>query len=131
MASFPSKASRVMRELREDQKNQFVDEKDLSLLHVYFKDKAVVQYNQDVIYTIEDLIAAFGGLAGLCTGLSLLSVAEFVYFFTLRWGLQLCRENKYNYINFPANLMHNEFRELKIKRANSEDALPYHIQVMK
>ena len=94
MASFPSKASRVMKELRADQKNQFVDEKDLSLLHVYFKDKAIVQYNQDVIYTIEDLIAAFGGLAGLCTGLSLLSVAEFVYFFTLRWGLQLCRENK-------------------------------------
>ena len=84
-----------MRELRADQKNQFVNEKDLSLLHVYFKDKAIVQYNQDVIYTIEDLIAAFGGLAGLCTGLSLLSVAEFVYFFTLRWGLQLCRENKY------------------------------------
>ena len=94
MASFPNKASRVMRELREDQKNQFLNEQDLSLLHVYFKDKSIVQYNQDVIYTIEDLIAAFGGLAGLCTGLSLLSIAEFVYFFTLRWGLQLCRENK-------------------------------------
>ena len=24
----------------------------------------------------------------------------------------------------------NEFRELKLKKANSEDALPYHIQVM-
>ena len=34
-----------MRELRADQKNQFVNEKDLSLLHVYFKDKAIVQYN--------------------------------------------------------------------------------------
>ena len=36
----------------------------LSLLHVYFKDKAIVRYNQDVIYTIEidELIAAFGGL---------------------------------------------------------------------
>ena len=66
----------------------------MSLLHVYFKDHSLVQYNQDVLYTIEDLIAAFGGLVGLCTGLSLLSILEFLYFFTLRWGLQFCREKK-------------------------------------
>ena len=109
-ATFPNKASRVMKELREKQKykveicqvfltpsltlQNFDRESDLSLLHVYFKEHSLVQYSQDVIYTIEDLIAAFGGLVGLCTGLSLLSIVEFVYFFTLRWGLQLCREKK-------------------------------------
>ena len=95
LASFPNKASRVMRQIRQEPGFQNYDERDLSLLHVYFKDKSIVQFNKDVIYTVEDLIAAFGGLVGLCTGLSLLSIAEFVYFFTLRWGLQLCREKKY------------------------------------
>ena len=96
LASFPNKASRVMQQIRQEPSFQNYDERDLSLLHVYFKDKSIVQFNKDVIYTVEDLIAAFGGLVGLCTGLSLLSIAEFVYFFTLRWGLQLCREKKYN-----------------------------------
>ena len=31
-----------------------------------------LRYNMDVLYSIEDLIAAFGGLFGLCTGASLL-----------------------------------------------------------
>ena len=94
LASFPNKASRVMQQIRQEPSFQNYDERDLSLLHVYFKEHSLVQYSQDVIYTIEDLIAAFGGLVGLCTGLSLLSIVEFVYFFTLRWGLQLCREKK-------------------------------------
>ena len=32
----------------------------------------------------QDLIAFFGGIVGLCMGFSLLSGAEFVYWFTLR-----------------------------------------------
>ena len=43
----------------------------------------------------KDLIAAFGGLIGLCTGFSLLSLAEIIYFFTLRWWLQLCQEKRF------------------------------------
>ena len=58
----------------------YLNEKDLSLLHV--------QYKQDIIYIMEDLVAC------LCTGLSLLNIPEYIYFFSLRWGLQLCRERK-------------------------------------
>ena len=29
--------------------------------------------------------AAFGGVVGLCMGFSFLSLAELIYFFTLRW----------------------------------------------
>ena len=36
----------------------------------------------DVI--LKELIGVFGGVVGLCMGFSLLSGAEFIYFFTLR-----------------------------------------------
>jgi hypothetical protein len=62
-----------VRELRQEPDyRDFTREADLSLLHVYFKDITMIKYNMDVLYSIEDLIAAFGGLVGLCTGCSLL-----------------------------------------------------------
>ena len=33
---------------------------------------------------LKELIGVFGGVVGLCMGFSLLSGAEFIYFFTLR-----------------------------------------------
>ena len=38
--------------------------------------------------------AAFGGLIGLCTGFSFLSLAEIFYFFSLRCLLPICRKRK-------------------------------------
>lgn len=38
--------------------------------------------------------ASFGGLIGLCTGFSFLSLAEIFYFFTLRCMLPICRKRK-------------------------------------
>ena len=40
------------------------------------------------------MIASFGGLIGLCTGFSFLSLAEIFYFFTLRCMLPICRKRK-------------------------------------
>ena len=40
------------------------------------------------------IIASFGGLIGVCTGFSFLSLAEIFYFFTLRCTLPLCRKRK-------------------------------------
>ena len=37
LASFPNKASRVMQQIRQEPSFQNYDERDLSLLHVYFK----------------------------------------------------------------------------------------------
>ena len=39
-------------------------------------------------------LASFGGLIGVCTGFSFLSLAEIFYFFTLRCTLPLCRKRK-------------------------------------
>ena len=33
---------------------------------------------------VKELVGVFGGVVGLCMGFSLLSGAEFIYFFTLR-----------------------------------------------
>ena len=49
----------------------------------------------------KDLLAAFGGLIGLCTGFSLLSGAELFYFFTLRWWLQI-RRDRYRIYLLPS-----------------------------
>ena len=36
------------------------------------------------LYTTIEIISNIGGLLGLCLGLSVLSIAEFIYFFTAR-----------------------------------------------
>lgn len=38
--------------------------------------------------------ASFGGLIGLCTGFSFLSLAELAYFFTLRCTMPICRKRR-------------------------------------
>ena len=67
LATFPNKASRVMKDLKQEYKvgtyktfipSSFINEnqdrqEDLSLLHVHFKDLAMIKYNKDVIYSIE------------------------------------------------------------------------------
>lgn len=46
-------------------------------------------------YTITDFLAVCGGLLGLCLGISVLSIIECLYFFTLRmyWSLCRCKSN--------------------------------------
>ena len=64
---------------------------EFSRLHIFFRNEFVIQYKRDQLYGIEDLVSNIGGLMGLCLGFSLLSVVEFIYFFTLRWAVLLCR----------------------------------------
>jgi hypothetical protein len=40
------------------------------------------------------LTASFGGIVGLCMGFSLLSGAEFIYFFTIRMWIDVWRGKK-------------------------------------
>lgn len=49
------------------------------------------RYITDELFSWQDILAAFGGLVGLCTGFSFLSAAEIVYFFSLRCLLPICR----------------------------------------
>ena len=59
----------------------------MTLVHVYFADLKMFRYITDELFSWQDILAAFGGLVGLCTGFSFLSAAEIVYFFTLRCAL--------------------------------------------
>ena len=84
----------------------------MSLVHIYFKELGIIKYSREELYSIMDVIgktcfllhdsflahflisAAFGGIVGLCMGFSLLSLAEFFYFFTLRLFVDCRRERK-------------------------------------
>ncbi|XP_044253187.1 pickpocket protein 28-like [Tribolium madens] len=55
-----------------------------SVLQIYFKDEQFITLERNELYGITDLIASFGGLLGLFTGFSLVSLAEIIYFCTVR-----------------------------------------------
>ena len=83
-----------------------------SLVHIYFKQLGMVKYVRDELYGIMDVIgeqlpsfshfgnfillflAACGGIIGLCLGFSLLSLMEFIHFFTLRMFTDMRRERR-------------------------------------
>ena len=66
---------------------------DVSLMHVYFKTPYLREYTKEQNYGPVDVIAAFGGIAGLCIGFSLLSLAEIIYFFSIRLIINKCGQN--------------------------------------
>ncbi|XP_073821638.1 pickpocket protein 19-like [Musca autumnalis] len=47
---------------------------------VYFLWNTIRVYQTKPVYTLIDLMASFGGLAGLCIGCSLIGIMEFLYF---------------------------------------------------
>ncbi|XP_061397178.1 pickpocket protein 19-like [Musca vetustissima] len=51
------------------------------LLEVYFLGDSIMVYRTTAVYTLEDLMASFGGLAGLCMGCSLVGITEILFFF--------------------------------------------------
>ncbi|XP_055303176.1 pickpocket protein 28-like [Sitodiplosis mosellana] len=55
-----------------------------SSLFVVFKEHHFISINRTESYTMSDFIASCGGLFGLFMGISLLSVIELIYYFTLR-----------------------------------------------
>ncbi|XP_065356445.1 pickpocket protein 19-like [Calliphora vicina] len=55
--------------------NSYID------LSLFYQQEFIVAFLTTVLYTWTDLMASFGGLAGLCIGCSLISLVEFAYFF--------------------------------------------------
>ncbi|XP_063917674.1 pickpocket protein 28-like [Zophobas morio] len=55
-----------------------------SLMHIYFKDEQIRTLERNELYGTSDLISNLGGLLGLFTGFSLLSIIEILYFCSLR-----------------------------------------------
>lgn len=56
----------------------------MSIMWIYFKENQFITSRRSELYGITDLLANFGGVCGLFMGVSLLSVIEIVYHFTLR-----------------------------------------------
>ncbi|XP_055700456.1 uncharacterized protein LOC129800102 isoform X2 [Phlebotomus papatasi] len=56
------------------------EDRALITLDVHFRYATMVKYRTYVVYEFLDLIVAFGGIAGLFLGSSLLSIVEFVYY---------------------------------------------------
>ncbi|RZC36786.1 ASC domain containing protein, partial [Asbolus verrucosus] len=54
------------------------------ILTIYFKAEHFMGIERNELYGVSDLISNFGGLLGLFTGFSLISLAEIIYFLTLR-----------------------------------------------
>ncbi|XP_044252515.1 pickpocket protein 28-like [Tribolium madens] len=55
-----------------------------SVLQLYFKDEQFMTMERNELYGISDLISNLGGLLGLFTGFSLITMAEIIYFCTVR-----------------------------------------------
>merc|ERR1712108_3196 len=68
--------------------------KKMTFLHVYFGSLGVTKFSKSELYGWQDLVGLFGGIVGLCMGFSLLSGAELIYFFTIRYIVDSVREGK-------------------------------------
>lgn len=53
-------------------------------LRVYYKDVTCIKYRQDTFMTWDTMLAAFGGIFALCLGGSVISLIEFLYWFTFK-----------------------------------------------
>lgn len=65
----------------------------MSTMNIYFKYSQFTPSERSELYSLYSLIANFGGLIGVFTGFSMLSIVELVYYCTLRL---LCDIRKYN-----------------------------------
>ncbi|KAK5641667.1 hypothetical protein RI129_010214 [Pyrocoelia pectoralis] len=63
-----------------------------SKLYVHYQDRLFFSYNRKEVYGVADFFSNMGGLFGLFLGLSVTSVIELVYFFTIRI---VCNIRKY------------------------------------
>ncbi|XP_043198115.1 pickpocket protein 28-like [Amphibalanus amphitrite] len=53
-------------------------------VHAYFKSNSITRYKRGVLYTTDQLVANVGGLLGLFLGFSIVSIAEILYFVTIK-----------------------------------------------
>lgn len=76
------------------------------MLTIYFKDRGVGHMERAEVYTLTDFMGMSGGLLGLFLGFSMLSIVEFIYFFTLRLLRNIRRSNTANAVapRMPINV---------------------------
>lgn len=59
------------------------------MLKIYFKEDDFISVSRSELFGVVDFLSNCGGLLGLFMGISILSMVEFVYYFSLRWACAL------------------------------------------
>ncbi|XP_072945097.1 pickpocket protein 28-like [Epargyreus clarus] len=70
------------------------DKESLSLVKIYLKELQFTTMQRSELYGQVDFLANCGGLLGLFMGFSVLSVAEIIYFLTLRWWCLITKKRR-------------------------------------
>ncbi|KAF5291424.1 hypothetical protein FQR65_LT01735 [Abscondita terminalis] len=73
------------------------DSYNLSRLRIYFKDMQFITSQRNELYGKTDFFANCGGLLGLFTGFSIISLAEIVYFITLRFTCNFRKHGRHHW----------------------------------
>lgn len=77
----------------------------LARVVIFFRDSQFITSKRSELYGPTDFLANCGGLLGLFMGVSILSLAEIVYFCTLRvwYMVKKAKENRERRVNFIGN----------------------------
>ncbi|KAG5671286.1 hypothetical protein PVAND_001491 [Polypedilum vanderplanki] len=66
------------------------DEKDSIIINVKMNTDQLILYRRFQLFTFSDAVSYVGGLLGLFAGISMLSIVEIFYFFSLRIFVNIC-----------------------------------------
>ena len=59
-------------------------EKDIAIANIYFSKKRIMKYVKENKMSSFDFLSQIGGSIGLAMGISIISLVEFIYWFTIR-----------------------------------------------
>lgn len=79
-------------------------------LDLHYQSANLVKYRTDVTFGWLDLMVAFGGIAGLFLGSSILSSVE-IFYYIIIISMILCRKAKNNFDKF----LENHAKEIKVR----------------
>lgn len=70
---------------------------NVSIIRIYFPFATTTVYTTDLLYTWQEILGNFGGMLGLCIGLSISGAIEMVYFATIKLVQNIfCARSKWN-----------------------------------
>lgn len=68
--------------------------RNITIAHIYYGDAFVTEYQQTIVNTWYDLVSILGGIISLMLGASIVSVAEYLYFQTGRFGILFLKQKR-------------------------------------